>query len=137
MLKYTLTMGFLNRNNGQKLNAALNGGVDGGAGTEFHDERKKGILAAILGTSESDLDQNVVSSDNFQTKGGRGGRKVSYETLDRDTRSRQEALDDLVVEENRSHGAEAPKTNGLSPCILAKQAEEGRTGWPGKRRIEG
>jgi hypothetical protein len=130
-------MGFFNKGKDRKLSTALNGGVDGGSGTDFHKQREIDIIEAVFGTRSSDLDQNVLAIDNPRTIGKRGGRTVSLDTLAGDTLDQQRLLDKQIVEENMGHGAEAPKTGGKAPCQLVQEEKAGKTGWFGKRNKEG
>ena len=106
------------------VNGATQGSVDGGNLTDFHKDRKEEILATLLGRKKSELEENVIGIDNPAIK-GRGGRRVSLNELAEATLDQQEALDRRVTAENLAHGAEAPKTDGLPPCLVAKQERAG------------
>ena len=107
-----------------KLNPALNGGVTGGEHTNQSQRRREDIVDFVLGDDTGvDEAMPVFSGDHSSRVGKKGGRQVSLEGMAGDTIDMQQALDDLVEQENVGHGAEAPKTDGLAPCQRVNKGE--------------
>jgi len=99
-------------------NSDFLGRVDGGSKSPFYGDRKDEVARAILGNAALDL--NVVAPENYSLEPKANG-EVSFEEMRYTTLVQQEVLDERVQRENLSHGAEAPKTNGLAPCQIVNQ----------------